>query len=267
MPTEVSDFETQVIAQSFEKPVLVDFWAPCCGPCHMLGPVLENLAEEEADKWELAKLNTDENQEIAQRFGIMSIPAVKLFSDGEVVDEFVGALPEASVRSWLSAALPIEHQSVIDQARQALPNDQEKAIQLLASVLENEPASPAARTLFAQALVFDDPQRALEQLDGLDLSDADLFQQAESVRVLAGLSQAAAAAPEEPGKEAYVEAASLVIAKEFEEALEKLVAVVRLNRELDNQGARRTCLALFKLLGDDNELRRKYRRVLERTLF
>ena len=79
MPTDVTNFDSEVIARSYQKPVLVDFWAPWCGPCRMIGPVLEKMADE-AESWELAKVNTDELTEVARRFDIKSIPAVKLFS-------------------------------------------------------------------------------------------------------------------------------------------------------------------------------------------
>ena len=98
MAYDVVDFQKEVIEASFEKPVLVDFWAPWCGPCRVLGPVLEKLAVEEADRWTLAKVNTDQNQEVSMQYGIRGIPAVKLFVDGNVVNEFTGALPEHMVK-------------------------------------------------------------------------------------------------------------------------------------------------------------------------
>lgn len=91
MAYDIVDFQKEVIDASFEKPILVDFWAPWCGPCRVLGPVLEKLAVEESDKWTLAKVNTDENQEVSMQYGIRGIPAVKLFVDGNVVNEFTGA--------------------------------------------------------------------------------------------------------------------------------------------------------------------------------
>ncbi len=100
-----SSFEREVIEKSKEVPVVIDFWAPWCAPCLMLGPVLEKFAEEYKGKFVLAKINVDENPQVSQGYNIMSIPSVKMFKGGVVVDEFVGALPELSIKQWLDKNL------------------------------------------------------------------------------------------------------------------------------------------------------------------
>lgn len=111
-----ADFDTAVLARSREVPVLVDFWAPWCGPCRVLKPLLEKLAGEYGGRFELAKLNSDEAPSVAARYAVRSIPAVKLFVGGEVVDEFTGALPEGSLRAFLDTHLPDEAERLRRQA-------------------------------------------------------------------------------------------------------------------------------------------------------
>jgi len=159
MEYEITDFQNDVLEASADEPILVDFWAPWCGPCRQLSPVLESLAEASND-WTLAKVNVDDHQEAAQAYGVRGIPAVKLFVDGEAVAEFTGAKPEHAIKKWLEEHLPSEEKNRIENARAALEEgNHEEAEQLLWPVLEDDPDHDEAQVLMARILAFKDPRR------------------------------------------------------------------------------------------------------------
>ncbi len=262
------DFEDAVLRRSHEIPVLVDFWAAWCGPCRMLGPVLEKLAGEAQDRWKLVKVDTERHPEVAQRYAIRSIPAVKLFVDGEAVAEFVGALPEPAIRQWLDQHLPGPGDGLYTEALRHLEEGRsEKARAALERVLELDPNHARARITLAQLRLRDDPEAAREILAPV-ADDLAEHHRAEHLLHLIRLVEWARGKADPPGGagidpealELYRQGALAFAVDDPKLALEKWIEVIQRDRSVDDDGARRACLALFELLGEDHEVTREMRR-------
>ena len=270
MAYDTEDFEKDVIERSRTIPVLVDFWAEWCGPCKVLGPILEKLAGEQSDRWVLAKLDTEAFPHISARYGIRSIPNVKLFVDGEVVDEFVGALPEPAVVEWLSRAIPSRYRAQLADARRMLSdNGARPALEMLRPVVAAEPDNHEALVLTARAVMQDDAEQAVAMLNAVQLGSPH-YEEAEAIRELVSMFARVdepGSLPESPVRKGYMQAFHSARTGDFETALEGLINVVRRDRRYDDDGARRGCIAIFNLLGNDHDLTRRFRSALSRALF
>ena len=272
------NFESVVLARSTEVPVLVDFWAEWCGPCKVLGPVLEKLADEYNGQFILAKLNVDENQQLAGMFGIQGIPAVKLFRDGDLASEFTGALPEPMVREFLAKFLP----SAADKAAQA------------AAELEAEGKADAAKAAY-QAILAGDPDhaQALLGLGRLAMSAGDndvarnylerisivADERKEADRLLARLNLQAGGAQNVAALREKVKAdpsnltarfdlaQALAAVENYDAALSEFLAIVKTDRQFKDDGARKAMVQIFEVLGSEDPLTDKYRSELAAVLF
>ncbi|HXV75962.1 MAG TPA: thioredoxin [Candidatus Polarisedimenticolaceae bacterium] len=259
------DFQTAVVDRSSRVPVVVDFWAPWCGPCRTLGPIIEELARGDAGRWELVKLNTDEQPEVARSYGIQGIPAVKLFVDGRVVAEFVGALPKSEIRRWIDTHLPDPR-----SARLAtLVAEWERRGPELAADLErfvaDNPDLPAGRLRLAQAVAATDPTRA-RQLIATGAADAPDAELADDVAALIELATVDTAGMPERLARALDDARLALARHAIDETLERLVDAAMLDPRGANQLARRASVALFHMLGQDHDSTRQYQRRLAAAL-
>lgn len=270
MAYDIENFDKDVVERSNSIPVVVDFWAEWCGPCKVLGPVLEKLAVENADKWAFAKLNTEHFPEIAQKYGIRGIPNVKLFVDGEIKDEFTGALPEQAILDWLKKALPGEADKLFEEARQQLLEQQpKKAAGLFMKVLEVDPNHHHAALLLAQMHVYNDPEKALHLVQAIE-ADSPFFMQVEGVRTLAELFlklNTSDALADAEVKSIYVNSIKALHSGDAEGALEGFIKVIETDRYYDDDGARKACIGIFKILGEEHPITKEYRSAFSSALY
>jgi putative thioredoxin len=275
----VEDFDRKVVELSRRVPVLVDFWAPWCAPCRALKPILEKLADEYQGRFLLAKLNSDENQALSARYGVRSIPAVKAFVNVELVDEFLGALPEGRVREFIDSLVPSLAEPLRREADAARGRGEyEAARRLLEQAIALDPKHEAARLDFVDLLI-DDGQ--FEQAHTLLDKAGDRARdgaRVSALRARLGLLQNTPAAADAAQWEARLDVdaddneARLALARllaarqDYAGALAHLMQLVRRERRSAEDAGRRTMIQIFDLLGSDHDLVRQYRRELAATL-
>ncbi len=269
-------FDHEVIARSRQVPVVVDFWAPWCGPCRTLGPMLEKLAREANGAWVLAKVNVDENPRLSQAFRVQGIPAVKAVRDGKLVDEFTGALPETQVRAWLKRLAPNETEQLIEAAVSMAASDPEGAAARYRLVLGSDPTNVTALFELGRLLLLQgDPEgtavlrevpegtpfypraQALLGLASFFAEGANVDSTTLNERILSQPSDMAAR---------YQLAALAARQGRYAAAMDQLLTIVQRDRSFRDDGARKTLLALFEAVSDDT-LVTEYRRKLASTLF
>jgi putative thioredoxin len=266
------NFHQVVIAGSQERPVLVDFWADWCAPCRALMPVLAKLADQYAGKFLLAKLDTEAEREIAAQFGIRSLPTVQLFKDGKMVDQFMGALPEAQVRAFLDRHIPREADILVARAEGLMAErDLGAAAPLIARALDLEPDHPKARIAEIRLRALSGDTQGAEDLIGqlpIDLlGDPQVVALSGQLRFANVLSsaepepqlQARLAANPGDSEARYQLAAHCIARSDFEAALGLLFELMRRDRAYGDDAGRKGMLLIFDLLGGTGDLVSRWR--------
>ncbi|MFC2054657.1 thioredoxin [Chloroflexota bacterium] len=268
-----ADFEYHVITYSQNVPVVVDFWAEWCGPCRVVGPILGRLAEEAQGGFRLAKVNVDENPNLAIRYNVRSIPVVKAFKEGKMVAEFIGAQPEPKIREFLHEVAPDQSDLNLEKGQSLLEMQQPiEAESSFRQTLDISPTNSAALIGLSRCLLLQG--RGTEALDLLsDFPTSKEFASAEKLHPLAKeLSQldterAKVVTTGGPLDAAFQNSLRLIKRGNVEAAMDGLLDILRDDKHYNDGEARRIMVALLEMLGDNNPITRQYRGELASVLF
>ncbi len=277
---QAETFQTLVLENSYKVPVVVDFWAAWCNPCQVLMPLLQKLAEEFNGQFLLAKVNSDEQQALATQYGVRSLPTVKVFRNGEVVDEFNGALPEAAIREMLDRHIERESDKLAAQALElAAAGNHEEALALMQQAAEVDEDNYRVKLKQAQLLTelaqYDEASEILRKFP------LDKQQDPEVTALLAQLEFAKAAgnaeqipeleqrlAADGSDSEARYSLALVLIGQgEYEAGMEHLLQLMKSDRSFKDDAARKTMLMVFDMLGGSGPLVNQYRSQLYKLLY
>ena len=285
--TDTAGFAADVIEASMTTPVIVDFWAPWCGPCKTLGPALEKVVRAARGKVRMVKINIDENQQLAAQMRIQSIPAVYAFHQGRPVDGFAGALPDSQLKSFVDKLVQLAGgadpalEDAVAQAKEFLDaGDFQNAAAIYTQILQVEPEHAASIAGMARCLIgLGEIDQARQLL--ADLSD-DLAKDQEIVGVLRTIElaeqtegadgdipelQKALAGNEDDHQTRFDLAMALYGAGKREAAVDELIEIVRRDREWNDQGARKQLVTFFEAFGATDPLTVSSRRRLSTILF
>ena len=265
-----ADFEYQVLTFSQQIPVVVDFWAVWCAPCRVLGPVLEKLANEAQGAFRLAKVNVDENSNLANQYNVRSIPAVKAIRNGKVIAEFLGAQPEPEVRAFIRRISPDPNDLMIEKGNGLLEMNQAIAAEnTFRKVLESTPESAPARLGLVKSLLL--------QGDGDEsmtwLTDFPISREYNSAEILRPVAEALAnydasiLSADDSLEAAYLSALRLVKRGNLEAALDGLLDILRQDKRFRKGQVHRLVLGILELMGDNQPDTREYRNELASILF
>jgi putative thioredoxin len=272
-------FESLVLAKSREIPVLADFWAAWCGPCKQLMPVLAKLVDEYDGRFFLAKINSDSEQALAARYGVKSLPTVKLFRNGQVVEEFMGAQPEKTIRALLDRHIPRESDTLVDNALLAArAGKPDEALTILQQAVKTDPGNDRAKlelarlhAYFGHAAEAETTLAALS-LEARESTDAvGLKAQLEFVHIVATarppeILLTAIAANAKDSAARYELAAHLVLRQQHAAALDQLLEIVRTDRKFRDDAGRKAMVSIFNLLGGSGDIVKQYRTKLSMAL-
>jgi|TARA_B100001540_G_C15736692_1_gene610226 putative thioredoxin len=283
--SSTATFADDVIKASSDTPILVDFWAPWCGPCKQLTPVLEKLVKASSGKIRLVKINIDENQELATQLQIQSIPMVYAFKEGQPVDGFMGALPESQIRDFIEKLIgpvgPSPSEEVISMAKEALSQeDFQTAANLFAQVMQNNQGEPSAIAGLTKCYIgMGETDQAREIIGSLDEETSAHPEVASAIAALtlkeqgsetsSDISKLQSVIANNPTdhQARYDLALALSSDGNHEEAIEHLVEIIKHDRQWNEDSAREQLLKIFEALGPTDPVTVNGRRKLSTVLF